>query len=66
MDVVWLQVTYYNAKLLDANLTGFASMDFVKDPRFQSEEVNLTYSTVHVPTNIFNRCEKASGLFHFA
>ncbi|OQV23305.1 Voltage-dependent calcium channel subunit alpha-2/delta-3 [Hypsibius exemplaris] len=57
-SAVWIpkiNLTYYNAKMMDSNQTGFASMEFIKDARFNNEEVNLTFSSVHVPTNIFNR-----------
>lgn len=29
----------------------------VKNPNFPGHLVNLTYSSVHVPTNVFDRCE---------
>ncbi|XP_055354620.1 voltage-dependent calcium channel subunit alpha-2/delta-4-like isoform X2 [Paramacrobiotus metropolitanus] len=54
-----VNVSYYNAKELN-NVKNdsswpFLTMDFTADPRYHYEEVNMLRSTVHVPTNIFNR-----------
>ncbi|GAV00516.1 hypothetical protein RvY_11351-2 [Ramazzottius varieornatus] len=59
-----INITYRNAKEMEqSNVTGqtsppvygFAKIQFAKDPRFHNELVNVTHSTVHVPTNIWNR-----------
>ena len=34
----------------------YTKMDLVPDPHFKDVLVNTNYSSVHVPTNIFDRC----------
>ena len=60
-----LEVSYYNAKKLNEygeNHTlkeGYREFVLVNSSskNFSGIPVNLTHSTVHVPTNVFDKCE---------
>jgi len=45
------QGSYPNAKKLNVS-----EFELVPDPHFHNIPVNLTQSTVHVPTNVYDNC----------
>ncbi|CAK9300418.1 unnamed protein product [Gordionus sp. m RMFG-2023] len=54
-----INISYYNAKeVLDANsvqnVEGKMTMIFKPHEQFDNIPINLTYSTIHVPTNVYN------------
>ena len=71
-DKAKLDVFFYNAKKLNeyvANGQNFTTLrEGYKEfqlgnlsKHFSGIPVNLTHSTVHVPTNVFDKCESAAG-----
>jgi len=51
------QGSYPNAKKLNVS-----EFELVPDPHFNHIPVNLTESTVHVPTNVYDNCTLLSTL----
>jgi hypothetical protein len=52
ISVCFLQISYPESKQL--NVTEF---ELIENRHFNNIRVNMTMSTVHVPTNIYDRCK---------
>lgn len=46
---------YYNAKTLDRNDSN--QLELKENSHFFNIKVNTSYSAVHVPTNVYDRCK---------
>lgn len=56
-----LKVTEYAKPELNKDTKlNYTQMSLWKDPHFNDVLVNTNYSSVHVPTNIFDRCKLIS------
>ena len=61
MEEILLNYQYYNAKSLDKNDS--KQLELKENSHFFNIKVNTSYSAVHVPTNVFDRCKYSISLF---
>lgn len=69
-NVEYYNSKFSNSSISDENITisssfkipedneNYATLNLATDPHFDNVLVNVTHSSVHVPTNIFDRCKR--------